>query len=405
MILATRGRNVELREWGNGAWRVPISRNAGVLASSGQLVGIDDALGLPAMAAAFRIPSELIACMPLRVWRQGQPPARVDSSWQARLLDQPSLDCSSFDVWSDTVAAIDTTGNAFLERVSYQGEVIELRPIDPEFVQVVVGRTGAKRIQARTVEGVEDITERVIHIRGWRPRPGHEGYAVPAMHKDAIGAALGLQDFEGRFFRNDATPGVVLKVPGRPTTDQRRELRESWEQRHSGSRKAHGVGVIWGGTEIEVLGRSPAEAQAVEAQAHNVRQAGRMQRVHPSLLGDPASTRAASVEQDAAYLERFSLMPRMRRIEEALRHDAAIFGGTDLFPRFDTSALTRADQRTLAEVWHKLRQAGLVTANEGRAEALGLPPVDGGDELQSTPVGGAPNAGAPEPDPTPPPAA
>jgi hypothetical protein len=45
----------------------------------------------------------------------------------------------------------------------------------------------------------------------------------------------------------------------------------------------------------------------------------------------------------------------------------------------------------MATVFHQLRQVGVITANEARIP-LGFPAIDGGDELQETPVGGAPNA-------------
>jgi hypothetical protein len=55
----------------------------------------------------------------------------------------------------------------------------------------------------------------------------------------------------------------------------------------------------------------------------------------------------------------------------------------------------------MATVFHQLRQVGVITANEARIP-LGWPAIDGGDELQETPVGGAPNAGAtPSADPAP----
>jgi hypothetical protein len=74
--------------------------------------------------------------------------------------------------------------------------------------------------------------------------------------------------------------------------------------------------------------------------------------------------------------------------------DRDLFPNRKRYPRFDVSELLRADWATTASVIHQLKQVGTITANEGRAY-IGLPPrreVPGGDVLQVTPVGGAPNA-------------
>jgi len=113
----------------------------------------------------------------------------------------------------------------------------------------------------------------------------------------------------------------------------------------------------------------------------------------------PLSRRRAgitSTEHTADTFMRFSLTPRMRRIERAFAADRDLFPDRALYPRFDTTEFTRGDTATMASKVHQLVQVGVLSPNEGRAE-IGLPGHPDGDALQLTPVGGAPN-------PTPPPA-
>jgi hypothetical protein len=86
----------------------------------------------------------------------------------------------------------------------------------------------------------------------------------------------------------------------------------------------------------------------------------------------------------------------MLRIEQALTSDADLFPETDWCMEFDTSQFLRADIHTRWDAYRLGRQGGWITANEIRAKE-GLPPADGGDEIQQTPVGGAAN----EPNTTP----
>lgn len=90
----------------------------------------------------------------------------------------------------------------------------------------------------------------------------------------------------------------------------------------------------------------------------------------------------------------YTLGPWRIRWRDALWSDPDIFPDRRLRPNFPTEALRQVDLKTQTEAEHHRRQAGVMTANEIR-RPLGLPDHPDGDELQATPVGGAPNPGAP----------
>jgi len=102
-----------------------------------------------------------------------------------------------------------------------------------------------------------------------------------------------------------------------------------------------------------------------------------------------------TVNQSAAEdFERFlklDLAPRLARIEQAFRADRDFFGiDTDQFPEFLADAVLRPDVKTRYEAYRLARQGGWLAPNEIR-DRENLPPKEGGDEIQETPVGGAPN--------------
>ena len=75
----------------------------------------------------------------------------------------------------------------------------------------------------------------------------------------------------------------------------------------------------------------------------------------------------------------------------ALKRDPDLFPTTsDLFPEFLTAAVLRPNLTVRMSAYVDAIQAGIYTSNEARA-LENLPPKEGGDELQKTPVGGAPN--------------
>jgi phage portal protein BeeE len=82
----------------------------------------------------------------------------------------------------------------------------------------------------------------------------------------------------------------------------------------------------------------------------------------------------------------------------ALRADDDLFpAGSDLQPEWLVDGLLRADTQVRYAAYVQARQAGWLSANEIRA-LENYPPVEGGDQVQQTPVGGAPNATPPATD-------
>ena len=97
----------------------------------------------------------------------------------------------------------------------------------------------------------------------------------------------------------------------------------------------------------------------------------------------PTKTSTDSLQVDLA--------PRLRRIEMALMRDADLFpSGGNLFPESLTNAVLRPSLQTRSAAYKDALKGGWTVANEVRG-LENLPPKEGGDELQQTPVGGAPN--------------
>jgi hypothetical protein len=97
-----------------------------------------------------------------------------------------------------------------------------------------------------------------------------------------------------------------------------------------------------------------------------------------------------------------TLGPWTERFDSALNSDADLFpDGSDLFAEHKADGLLKPATRDRYEAYRAARQGGWVTPNELRRWE-NLPPVKGGDAIQLTPVGGAPNPADPAstPDPT-----
>jgi HK97 family phage portal protein len=303
---------------------------------------------------------------------------------------------TSFQVWSFAYASL-LRGNAFFWKVKVRGKVKALYPLAPGLVtpkrkdgQIVYQiRPQPTGPVTRTVTKAE-----IIHIPGIVLDDPEIGVSLIAAHRHGIGTSLARQEFEGRYLANDGQPGVVLSHPESPTPAQRTELRDSFESRHGGYSTAGRPAMMWGGWSIDRIAVSLADAEFIAAQKYGVQDIGRMTGVPSAMLDEPPAGRMSSntSEIDDARFLKYGLSPWQTRLGQGLAADDDLFPGLDWNIEHNHAELVKPDMKTRYESHRLSRQGGWRTPNEIR-EAEGLPPVEGGDVLQETPVGGAPNPG------------
>ena len=384
-------------EWGTSAIPVPGAGmpGPGFYSYTGRYISAEAATGLPAVGAAVRLISETIASLPLITYRgEGADRERALTSPIYTLLhDRPNGEQSAFEFWGDVAASIETTGNAFIQKIRARGQVVELLVVDPNFVRIYRDKDSREKRFDVLVDNVRYegfTTADLLHIRGFTLRGGLVGMSPIAEHRHAIGVALAAEEFAGRAYANDATPGLAIKVPGNLGRQQAMEMLSVWQTTHAGIHNARKPAVLTNGADIEKLSMSLADAELLDAMRFSVEQVARIFRIPPAMLGAPNAATNQTAEEESLRFVRYCLLPRLRRIEMALRADADLFPTPDLTPEWLVDGLLRADTKTRYEAYVAARQAGWLSANEIRAFE-NLPPIEGGDEVQQTPVGGAPN--------------
>lgn len=402
MILRTRYGGVrELRaaEFGNS---LPPPRTLSGLTWTGKAMDVEGAHGVDAFYSGVRLIAETIALMPMAVYRRdaGGIAEKARNAWQYALVhDSPNEHTTAFNFFEDVFSQLEGCGNSFALKMRQAGRVSELYLLDPDAVKVEREK-GVVRYRVRLPGESYDVVlaaSEVLHFRGPTLKGGFCGVGVVTLHRHTLGIASALDEFQGRFFENDARPGVVLKFPEKVTPKQAAEWAEQWDEAHRGVGKAHRTGVMGAGGDVVTIPISLSDAQFIEAQNQSVEKVGRILRLPRSFMNLDTGTSQATPAQDFERLLKVALLPRMRRVEQAFAKDPDLFGTPDLFPEFIPDALLRADAATRYAGYKNARQGGWVTANQIRAWE-NMPPHENGDVLLETPVGGAPNPG-PHPDP------
>jgi HK97 family phage portal protein len=320
-------------------------------------VTLANAVGLPAVGAAIRLLAETISQLPLNVYRgQGADKRLADQTWQYRLLNYlPGAgDFSPFDLISDIVASIETTGNAFVHKVKAQGnpdlppQVIALIVIDPARVQVR-RETGEKIFEVRDDKGnkQEYSAADILHVRGFTINGADLGLSPISLHRQKLGSIIAQDEWLARHYGQGTHYGGAIQLPEgvQLTPDQAQQLSEQWQRQQAGLANAGKPLVLQNGATYEKTSMSMTDSQFVESAQLGLIEVANIFRIPPSFLGHTGEGRAQPFEQDNIRFYTLSIQPRLRRIELAFRSDPDLFPQISLYPEFDTRPFSEQTRR------------------------------------------------------------
>ncbi len=378
---------------------VPRWPGSSLYTNSGAFVDTSSALGLATAGACVRLVAEVVGMMPLKVY-SGEPPdvAPARDSWQwFRLKEAPNDEQSAFDFWQDAAMSVETTGNAFIWKVLARRPVqdegdIQLVLLNPAEVTVKRDDAGRKYYELRRRGRTERIAaSQILQIRGWTATPGADmGLSPISLHRETLGGGIAARDFQTSFYRSGGSMPGVISVPGRPTPQSMDNLRETFLERHGGVKNANMPLILTEEAKWQSTGITMKDAEYVLQQQFSDEQICRIFRINPRMVGVNLGSQIKN-DEDMDHFLQVDMAPRLRRIEMALKRDPDLFpAGSDLFPEFLTAAVLKPSLTTRYAAYKDAIQGGWETANEIRARE-NLPPVDWGDVIQQTPVGGAPN--------------
>jgi HK97 family phage portal protein len=370
----------------------------GSWSASGRRVTPEIAEGLPAILRGVRLIAETVAAMPLQVITSDAEGnhAEATDTWQWELLHNRPNDTqrTPFAFKEFMVASMVARGNAYALKAKSRGRVQALYPLSPRRVfpkYLADGETLVYEVRSATQKTVTLGSDKILHIPGVLLDDPCIGVSPITVAANALGTALGVEEWAGRFFDRDATPGGVLKFKQQGDSQAAKDTRETWQGMFRGASKSHGTAALFGGAEYQQIGVDAAAAQLIEAQKWSVDQSARVLGLPAWALGGQDMNPRSTPEQRNSELLVFSMAPWLKRGQEGLHADDDLFPDkAALTPVFDTDHLVRVEMLPRYQSYTFGRQAGWLSQNDVRKKE-NLPPIEGGDEYLTTPVGGAPN--------------
>jgi HK97 family phage portal protein len=382
-----------------------LSMMQAVLSNSGQVVTPERALRCAAVLACIRILCEDLSAMPLNLYRRTSTGAElaVDHPLFHLLHNAPNNWQTSTEVREAMILDVLCFGQSFIEKEFDRngisalyplsaGRMVFMNPLDmfipppvPLFYRYADPRVGQRILMS------DDL---------WRcsmlgPASTVEGQSLILLAREAIGLALAAEEQGARLFSQGIQSDMQLTIDGEMDEDGKKQLREAFMHRHSGSGRAWMPLLLEGGLKASRIGLTAQESQYLEARQFQLADIARIFRIPDVLLGisQGKSSTYASAEQFFLSYVKYTLSPWCRRIEQTIHRDLlAPSEQPNYFVRLDTDSLTRADLQTRYSAHAAGINAGFLTRNEARTME-NLPTLPGLDTPLS-PLNMAPGDGA-----------
>ena len=356
---------------------------------SGENVSPKTSVQLVPVWAAVQLVAGAVGSLPLKVYRTDSDGSRVEtpSHRAAKLLAFPNQYMAGDEMVEQIVLSLLLWGNAFVLKIKSSNGVVELWPLDPSRVKVTRSSEG---YPLYVVDGKKGpyTQSTILHIRGLS-FDGLVGLSPIQMARQGLGTYAAAAKYQGRFWKNNATPGGVLTHPSRLSPDAAERLRAQWNAAHRGD-QANSTAILEEGMSYQPLSLPLSDSKLLEAMDASVVDVARLFQVPSAMLQTSVagqSMQYSSTEMEYQHFLRFTLRRWLSRIEKSLMRDADIFLNSGLGSKFtasfDATDLTRGDTKTIADINIALFKEGIVTRDEVRAE-LGRAPID---VLVDTPVG------------------
>lgn len=345
--------------------------------STGITVGQENALRVSVVYACVRVISEDVAKLPLILYRRtrdGGKERAIDHPLYRLLHDEPNPVMTSFTLRQLAQASILLYGDAFLfiDRDS-AGRPQGLWFLHPQQVQVERVQSGhAYELQYRVIlpDGGQEVLpkEYVLHIPGLG-FDGLRGRSVISYARESIGLYLAAQEYGGRFFQNDATPGLILLAPTRVTDDKREAIREDFRAKFGGVTKKFRMAILQQGWDLKTLGVPLEDAQFVEMLKFQVVEIARIFRVPPHKIQDLDRATYSNIEHQAIEYLTDTIEPWCVRWEQALNSRLLMPAEKgEYLIEFLMDALLRADTESRYRAYGLGIQWGFLTPDEVRAK-------------------------------------
>ena len=330
----------------------------GVSSAAGQAVTSVTAMRVAAVFACVEKIAGAIGTLPLHVYRtDGETPVRQprDALW-FKLNEAPTRLVTASAYWENVNAQRLLRGDSFaMLRYGLNGELAEIIPLPWECVTPhVLG--GVVKYYVNVPEmGISTVLppEEVLHFKsiGFDYRTMRSPSTIQYGARAAVGNALAMDQYSGKFFENGAHPSIILKTEGKMSPEQITTLQQAFAKKYSGADNFHRLPlVLTEKLDAKEISLSAQDAQLLEARKFQVIDIARAFGVPPHMIGETSASTSwgSGIEAMSRGFVTYTLKRHLKYLEDEL--NAKLFPrNTGKFVKFDLSELIEGDSKAQAE--------------------------------------------------------
>lgn len=328
-------------------------------AQAGQNVTPVSAMRVAAVFACVEKIAGAISTLPIQQYRtNGDEKALMprDDLW-FKLNEAPTELVTASASWENTNAERLLRGDSFsLLRYNKNGSIRDIVPLPWDSVTILVepGRLPKYVIHVPEL-GIKTVVppSEILHFKslGFDVRKMRSPSAIQYGARAAVGNALAMDAYSGKFFENGAHPSIVLNTDKVMSKEQIEKLQTTFAAKYAGQDNFHRIPmVLTEGLQAKEISLSAQDAQLLEARKFQVIDIARAFGVPPHMIGETSASTSwgSGIEAMSRGFVTYTLKRHLKYLEDELN--------TKLFPRntgkfvkFDLSELIEGDSKAQAE--------------------------------------------------------
>ncbi len=263
------------------------------------------------------------------------------------------------------------TGNAFWLR-----DFDMLKRLNPNTVEVKATRAGISSF-VQTIDGQVVNTfdrDEIIYFREFNPDSDLlAGIPVMTIIKNAIGQEKEAGEYVEAFFKNDATPSLLLTTEQTISEPEMNRTLRWWKSKFGGVKKSHQPAIAGKGLKAQILSRSVKDNALIEIREQARDDICTGMRVPKVLLSMADATYANAAEARKFMIEDL-ILPRSKYYEDVINQDLIQKIDSSLLFEFDPGQLPILQESSTAK-WDRLNEAEQsgVISKEFTRQQMGWP--------------------------------
>lgn len=344
--------------------------------SAGVKVSPDSAMRATAVYACVRLLSGVGGFLPISLYKKTSSRRRTTAPEHRVhhvLHDYPNPEQTAYEYKRTVWIHLKLRGNHFSWIERAKGEIVAVWPIHPDRVRVKRERNGPLYYDVQSSDGSHRNypAEEILHIKNMS-LDGTTGLSPILSAMQAVGLSLATEEYGAAFFSNSAHASGMFKPNNDLVFDeeQRKQIRDSWNEVHQGPSKGSKIGVFPFDMDFQKISISPDEAQFLETRRFQLAEVCRLYGVPSWMINDTerSTSWGSGIEQQGIGFVIYTLQSELVNIEQSMARALLTPAEQEQYYfKHNVDALMRGDAKSRAIFYKMMREIGAFSIDDVRA--------------------------------------